>query len=182
MSDASGLMTAEELLAFPHGKVRTELLEGVLHMMEPGGGEQGRIAMTAGILLGVHVRTHGLGVAFGAETGFILARDPDTVRAPDAAFVAREREAVADTEGYIPGAPDLAIEVISPNDRRGEVEAKTAQWLACGTRLVLEVRPREGTVTAHRPGGDVRVHTGADVVDAGDVVDGWTFVAADVFA
>jgi Uma2 family endonuclease len=75
--------------------------------------------------LAQHVEERGLGAVYAAETGFLLGRDPDTVRAPDAAFVRRERvEEVGETEGYWPGAPDLAVEVVSPGDAYAEVEGK----------------------------------------------------------
>ncbi|PZS14269.1 MAG: hypothetical protein DLM64_01905 [Solirubrobacterales bacterium] len=92
--------------------------------------------------LGTHARQTACGVTFGAETGFLLARDPDTVRAPDAAFVSAERaDAVGRTERYWPGAPDLAVEVLSPSDSFREVEAKALDWLHACSRAVLVLDP-----------------------------------------
>src|ERR1700737_1433534 len=109
--------TAEDLWNLPDDGFRHELVKGELRMMVPPGAEHGRVAATVAALLFVHARQTDAGVTFAAETGFLLARDPDPVRAPDAAFVARERaEAVGRTEKYWPGAPDLAVEVISPGD------------------------------------------------------------------
>ena len=100
-----------------------------------------------------HVRANGLGRVFGAETGYVLETDPDTVRAPDASFVSRERiEAIGGIPSeYFPGPPDLAFEVSSPRDRRGEVQSKTRSWLEAGTRAVVVVDPRKRIATIHRP-------------------------------
>jgi len=86
-----------------------------------------------------------------AETGFLLARRPDTVRAPDVAFVSAERlEQARTTRGFFPGPPDLAVEVLSPTDRAGEVHAKVADYLAAGTRLVWVVEPGRHTIRVYR--------------------------------
>ncbi len=93
--------------------------------MTSAGAEHGRVTATVGMLLGAQVRQTGSGVTFGAETGFVLAREPDTVRAPDGAFVSSERaEAVGRTVKYWPEAPDFAVEVVSPDDSFREVEEK----------------------------------------------------------
>ena len=90
--------SAEDLWSLPDDGMRHELVEGQLRTMTPAGAEHGRVSSAAGVLLGVHARTTGVGVTFGAETGFVLASDPDTVRAPDAAFVSKVR---ADAVGRI---------------------------------------------------------------------------------
>src|SRR5688572_16805868 len=98
--------TAEELLRVPDDGFRYELVRGELRRMTPAGNVHGRVAMNAAWPLAQYVKAHDLGTVYAAETGFILARDPDTVRAPDAAFVSRARlEAVGEVEGYWPGAP-----------------------------------------------------------------------------
>lgn len=103
--------TAEELWKLPDDGLRRELVGGELRVMTPAGAEHGRVAATVGVLLGAHVRENESGVTFGAETGFVLARDPDTVRAPDAAFVSRDHaEAIGRTVKYWPQAPDFAVE------------------------------------------------------------------------
>ncbi len=102
-------VTAEESLRTPDDGLRRELVRGEVRTMAPAGNVHGRIAMNVSTPLDQHVRTNGLGVVFTAETGFKISGDSDTVRAPDAAFVRRERiEAVGEIEGYWPGAPDLA--------------------------------------------------------------------------
>ena len=106
--------------------------------------------MQIGTLLNTHVRAHQIGRVFAAETGFILRRDPDTVRAPDASFVAEDR--LLDGElpiGYLELAPDLAVEVTSPSDRPREIQEKVADWLRAGTRLVWVIYPATRSATVH---------------------------------
>ena len=116
------------------------------------------------------------------EPGFLLTINPDTVRAADVAFVRRERlEGVGRVRGYWDGAPDLAVEVISPNDLYTEVDEKVAEWLEYGTRLVFVVNPRRRTVAVHRPGQPVRILSENDLLDGEDVVPGWTLPTRDLF-
>lgn len=176
--------SAEDLLKLPSGEdKRYELVEGRLRVMCAAGFEHGRVAMMAGRLLSNHVHATGSGVTLGAETGFILARDPDTVRAPDAAFVSHARvDAVGTTVGFWPGgAPDLAIEVVSPEDSRPYVRSKALNWLETGASAVLVLDPRSCSATVYRADGDVHVHT-EGTIDLSDAVPGWRVNAADFFA
>ena len=119
---------------------------------------------------------------YAAETGFLLARDPDTVRAPDAADERRERvEEVGETEGYWPGAPDLAVEVVSPGDAYAEVEGKVTDWLRSGTRMVIVVDPANRTVKIHRSLTDVAVLTEYDEIDGAGVVREWRLPVRRLF-
>lgn len=179
----SKLITAEDLLARPDDGFRYELIQGTLRKMAPAGGEHGYLAAEVGSELRNHVKANDLGRVFAAETGFLLASDPDTVRAPDAAFVRRERvEAAGAVEGYWPGAPDLAVEVVSPNDRYTDVEEKVMEWLDAGARMVVVVNPRQQAVTVYRSPGDVAVLRGDDVLQGGDVVPGWSVPVRELFA
>src|SRR6185503_12857780 len=118
-------VTADQLLEMPDDGLRRELVRGEVRVMTPAGSQHGRIAAQILVRLSVYVAERGLGTVYAAETGFKLASDPDTVRGPDVAFVTRERaEAVGDTEKYWPGAPDLVVEVLSPDDRYHEVDEK----------------------------------------------------------
>ncbi len=160
---------------------RSELVEGELRMMLPAGGRHGRVAMNCGRLLANHVDEHKPGVVYAAETGFVLARDPDTVRAPDVAFVSADRVSqIGDESAFIPFAPDLAIEVISPNDSFSGVEEKAFSWLGAGTRLVLLVDPANETVHVYRSADNITVLGKADVISASDVVDGWQVAVAEL--
>jgi Uma2 family endonuclease len=183
MSAHAVVTTADELLKLPGGEgKRYELIAGELRMMPPPGFEHGRVAMTAGWLLSTHVHAAGLGVTVGAETGFLIATDPDTVRAPDAAFVRRERaEAVGRTFKYWPGAPDFAIEVVSPDDSRRYVREKALNWVEAGASALLVLDPRSRSAAVYRPGGEVSTHTDA-TLDLGDAVPGWRVAVADFFA
>jgi len=182
MATTQRLMTAEELLRLPDDGQRHELIAGEMRAMAPSGFEHGRRTARFATSLGPYVLAHGLGEVLAAETGFLLSRDPDTVRAPDVAFVGRERaDAVGEVTGYWPGAPDLAVEVISPSDLYTEVEDKVAEWLAHGTRMVLVVNPRRRTVAVHRPGAPVRQLTSDDTIDGEDVVPGWTLPVRELF-
>ena len=138
--------------------------------------------MSVSTLLDQHSRANGLGVVFAARTGFKISTNPDTVRAPDAAFVRRERvEAVGEADSYGPGAPDLAVEEVSPNDRFSEVEENVADWLAAGTGMVLVVNPRGKTVTVRLSEKEARILSKGEILDDGEVVPGWTLPVADVF-
>lgn len=183
MTTTAQQMTAEELLHNPDDGFRYELVRGDLKKMTPAGNAHGKIALRFGWRLAQHVETHALGVAYAAETGFLLSSDPDTVRAPDVAFVSQQRlDQEGPVQGYWPGAPDLAIEVISPHDNYTEVEEKVSDYLAAGARMVVVVNPRQRTLTVHRSLRDIRVLQEGDTLDAGDVVAGWQLAVAELFA
>jgi Uma2 family endonuclease len=182
MATTERLLTADELLDLPDDGQRHELIAGELRTMALRGGQHGWVTMRLSAPLYQHVTTHGLGWIFTAETGFVLRTQPDTVRAPDVAFVRQERvQEVGEVTGYWPGAPDLAAEVISPNDRYGAVDEKVAAWLESGTRLVLVVNPRRRTVAVHRPGAPPRMLTENDTLDGEDVVPGWALPVRALF-
>ena len=175
-------MTAEELLDLPDDGLRHELVLGELRTMTPAGFEHGRVAMRMGSRIEAFVDAHGLGVVLGAETGFTLARDPDTVRAPDAAFVRTDRvPAPGDRAGFAALAPDLVVEVVSPSDRAIEVSEKALMWADAGVRLVWIVDQRTRTVTVYRPDGAVSLLRGASELDGEDVLPGFRLPLADLF-
>ena len=150
--------------------------------MPPGGWEHGDETSILDGSLGVYVRAHRLGRVATGEPGFRLTVDPDTVRAPDVAFVRSERApARGSHRGYFLGAPDLVVEVISPNDLYHEVDEKVAEWLEHGTRLVFVVNPRRRTVVVHRADGSVSLLTVEDALDGEDVVPGWSLPVRDIF-
>jgi Uma2 family endonuclease len=182
MAIGQRLMTADELLRLPRGRQRYELVRGELRTMPPGGWEHGCESVAVADSLSPYVRRQRLGRVASGDTGFRLESDPDTVRAPDRAFVRRDRLPSREVgRGYFPGAPDLAVEVISPNDLYTEVDEKVAEWLEHGTQMVLVVNPRRRTVAVHRPGQPVRILGVNDAVDGEDVVPGWTMSVRDIF-
>jgi Uma2 family endonuclease len=174
--------TAQQLFEMPDDGKRYELIAGELRMMSPSGWKHGEIVGKLHTILGSHVVKNRLGTVFGAETGFLIARDPDTVRAPDIAFIANENLPLeAPSEAYWPGAPDLAVEVLSPNDRTGEVDEKIHAWLSAGARLVWVVDPQLRTVTSYRSTTDVTTHTAAEQLDGGEIVRGFRCAVAEIF-
>ena len=182
MATKAKLMTAEELLEMPDDGFRYELVRGELVKMAPAGRIHGKRGNRVNYSLSAHVYENNLGETYLAETGFHLETDPDHVLAPDIAFVSREREeATPDVDGFFPGPPDLAVEVVSPSDRLTEVTDKVAEWLAAGTRMVVVVNPRNHTVQSHTLDGVTEL-TEADTLDGGDVVPGWRLPVADIFA
>ena len=177
------LHTAEELLRLPDDGMRRELVRGEIRTMTPAGNEHGYLA---GEILGElrsHVKANGLGRTYAAETGFKIESDPDTVRAPDAAFVSRDRvEKMGYVKGFWPGPPDLAVEVVSPGDTHAEVVEKSLAWLDAGCRMVLVVEPERKVVTVYRSRQDIRILAGNEAVDGTDVVPGWRLPVAEIFA
>ena len=150
--------------------------------MPPAGNEHGYVALELAAELRNHVKANGLGRTYTAETGFRISSAPDTVRAPDAAFVSRERLAeVGRQEGFWPGAPDLAAEVVSPNDTHAEVVEKALAWLEAGCRMVVVVDPGSRTVTVYRSASDIRILTGDDVLEGADIVPGWRLPVNNLF-
>jgi Uma2 family endonuclease len=176
------LMTAEDLWRLPDDGMRHELVRGELRTMAPTGAEHGDYCGALITSLRVHAHTRRLGRVLAGDVGFRLTTNPDTVRCPDAAFIRRERWLAAGrVTGLWIGAPDLAAEVVSPNDLYTEVEDKVAQWLEFGTRMVLVVNPRRRTVAVHRPDRPPRILTLDDAIDGEDVVPGWTLPLRELF-
>jgi Uma2 family endonuclease len=175
-------MTAEELLELPDDGMRHELVEGELRTMAPAGAEHGWVALVIGSKIFEHVERQGLGRAYAAETGFVLRRGPDTVRAPDVAFVAADRVPARAGEGFLEPAPDLVVEVVSPSDRASEVAAKAAMWLDAGVRLVWVVDSQARLAAVHHPGGLVTVLREDGTLDGEDVLRGFRLPLAPLFA
>ena len=174
------LVTAEELQELPDDGARHELVEGVVTTVVPAGGEHGRIAARLLILIGNHVLHERLGEVFTAETGFVLRRGPDTVRAPDVAFVRAERAAEARVPGFPALAPDLVAEVVSPSDRLVEVVAKATAWLEAGVRVVWVVDPVNRTVSVYRS-DRVSVLRRDDVLSGDEVLVGLSLPLSDLW-
>jgi len=172
--------TAQQLLALPRGRARYELIEGELIEMAPAGPIRGHIAFDIAVELGAFLRGKNLGRGFAAETGFLLRRNPDTVRAPDAAFVSQQRLPESLAAGYFPGAPDLAIEVLSPSDSASEVNAKVLEWLDAGCRMVIVIDPKRRIAQQWSAPSAVRLVREHEALDGGDVLPGWRCDLASV--
>jgi Uma2 family endonuclease len=171
------LMTADELLRMPDDGFRYELVQGELRKMSPAGEEHGDVVHQIAMRLGYHVAERKLGKVYASDTGFMISRNPDTVRAPDVSFIRAER--VVRTKHFIPLAPDLAIEVISPSDSYSAVTRKKDEYLRAGTPAVVIVDPDRKLVEIHRPTGVIMVK---DVLSVDDVVPGWQLPLSEIFA
>jgi Uma2 family endonuclease len=160
-----------------------ELVEGVLIEMTPAGGEHGGLASEALRLIANNVRERKLGYTTAAETGYILFKNPngkDTVRAPDVGFVAAHRLPKGLPSSYIPCAPDLAVEVVSPNDSAAEIHDKVSDYLRYGTRMVWVFYPTSKSGVAYTPDG-AQVVDSDGTLDGGDVLPGFTLALKDIF-
>jgi len=175
-------VTAEDFYNLPDHGGHNELVKGEIVPTSPAGTQHGKIAMRIGCYIGNHVEEHSLGEVYAAETGFTIEEDPDTVRAPDAAFVARDRiPPEGEPAGFWKIAPDLVVEVVSPFDQIGDVQAKITEYLRAGVRLVWLVEPQTRTVTVYKSLDDARILLREDTLDGGDVLPGFTLPLAKLF-
>jgi len=168
------LLTAEDLLALNIQDKRTELVRGRLIVREPAGFRHGVIAMELARRLADFVKTHALGVVVASETGFTLARNPDTVRAPDVGFIQATRVPRPLPRGYAEIAPDLAAEVLSPDARAGEVLAKISDWLNAGCQLVWIIDPDRRMARVYRADGSESLLSADAALDGEDLLPGFT--------
>ncbi len=174
--------TADQLLRMPDDGHRYELVAGELKKMTPAGWKHGAVGGRLHSLLGHHIVEHELGEIFFAETGFLLARDPDTVRAPDIAFIHKDRfPASPPEEAFWPGAPDLAVEVVSPDDTVSAVDDKVKAWLDAGASMVWVVNPKWRTVTVYRSATDIKMLTENDELTGEDTVPGFRCRVGEIF-
>ena len=171
MTTQTKLITADELLLMPDDGYRYELLRGVLIKRMPAGDRHGIAAICTGAEFVNYVRANNYG-SVRAEIGYKLESGPDTVRAPDVSWIAPEN-AGEPIPGYRDGAPDLAVEVKSPNDSRPEMFAKAQMWIGYGTQIVLVLDPEPVTVTVYRPSREPAVLQEDDVLDLGDLLPGF---------
>ncbi len=173
------LVTADELLAMPRPDGKTELVRGEIVYMPPTGDRHGQVTARVAARIQVRAEDSGLGEGRTGEAGFTLRRDPDTVRAPDAAFISAER--LARHRGFFPGAPDLAVEVMSPSDTVAEMDAKAAEYLEAGSRLVWVLDPERCTARVYRPGAPPEDLTGDASLSGEDVLPGLDLPLAYLF-
>jgi Uma2 family endonuclease len=173
-------MTAAELEYIRRPGEVTELVRGRLVVREPPGTKHGRIAANLGYFLSDFVRRHRSGVVLAQDTGFRIEADPDTVRAPDVAFVRQERVAEIPERGYAAVAPDLLAEIVSPGDAAPEAMEKVAAWLRAGTRLVWVIDPARAEARVHRADGTISIVAADGVLNGEGVLPGFTCALADV--
>ena len=149
-----------------------ELVKGELRPMSPSGGPHGSATSRISFYVNGLVYGDELGETFAAETGFFVEQDPDTILAPDFAFVSQERLPDPLPKSYVPVVPDFAVETRSPNDTKREVSEKVEEWLTAGVRLVWVVEPEKRTITTHRLGREGLTFTAGETVDGEDVLPG----------
>ena len=148
--------------------------------MSPAGEEHGAVIMNLAIPLGQYVKTNNLGVIYGAVTGFKLESDPDTVLAPDIAFIRREKVGQL-SKGYRKGAPDLVVEVLSPGEGKMKTEKKTERWLQGGAAAVWIVNPGNHTVTVYCANKEPMVLTDRDLLTTDEIVPGFKLPVSEIF-
>ena len=190
MSTHDGLMTAEELLVYEMPDKRVELVRGRLIVREPPGMRHGEFASRLVVALSNFLsrdrESRGAAETRGrvltCDSGFALARNPDTVRGPDVAYVSRDRWPSPLPNGYGEFAPDLAIEIRSPSDRAGAVLAKVGDWLDAGTRLVWVVDPVRQQIYVFRADGSQALLGVDDRVGGGEVLPAFEYSLAELFA
>lgn len=137
--------------------------------------------MRFGRYLATHVEDHDLGICPAAETGYKIASDPDLVRAPDASFIRKDRLMGSLTRKFFPGVPDLAVEVVSPDDTKREVAEKVNMWLAHGTQVVWVADPRPMNVVIHRVGKKPQILNVSDEIRGEPLLPGFVLPLAKVY-
>jgi len=181
MATIHSTTTAEQLFDMP-GLGRCELVRGEIVQMSPAGFEHGCVIAVIAEELSHFVRSRRLGRVTGAETGFILRRKPDTVRAPDVGFVRASRFTGGLPVAFFPGAPDLAVEVRSPGDTDAEVLAKVEDWLMAGCLAVWVIDPADETAMIYRLVEGAVAGRAVEALDGEEIVPGFRLAVADIFA
>lgn len=174
------LISADELLAM--GNIgRCELIYGELVMMSPAGVPHGMVAARFTQFLTAFVDQHNLGVVLAAETGFKIETNPDLVRAPDTSFIRGSKLIAGLPQGFFVGVPDLAVEVVSPDDAKRAVAEKVNMWLAHGTSVVWVADPRPMTVMIHHVGQAQQELTMSDEIKNEPLLPGFVLPLAKIF-
>ena len=182
MTTAKKLLTADDLLAMPDDGMRRELIRGELFEMPPAGDDHGFVGEEISWRMGTHIRQRRLGRGRMAETGFWIERQPDTVRAPDYAYISYERMSQRPQgRGFAEVIPDLVVEVVSHNDSPRYVAEKIRMWLDAGVRLALAVYPSTQEIVANHDDGTVHVFGIDDTLTCEPVLPGFSCPVADIF-
>ena len=181
-------ISAEEFWEIAHlpenADKHMELIEGVIYEMPPAGEEHGTDGANALILIGMYVRANDLGRVTAAETGYVVYTDAngkDTILAPDVGFIAKARASALPSRKYARLAPDLAVEIVSPNDKAEDIHAKVNKYLQYGTRLVWVAYPETRTVVVHSVSGAQTLNEN-DTLDGSDVLPGFKLRIGEIFS
>ena len=183
IAPAQKLVTAEESLQLSTVNRRFELVKGIYIDMAPASAFHGMVASSIHYLIYTHVKRNHLGEVTAAETGFLLARDPDTVRAADVGFISAARIPASGVPptGYWPLAPDLAVEVVSPNDDPDEILEKIEEYLNAGTKMVWVVYPKRKSVAVYRTPRESKIFRGEEKLLGEDVLAGFECMVKEIF-
>ncbi|HEX5708999.1 MAG TPA: Uma2 family endonuclease [Pyrinomonadaceae bacterium] len=186
MSTNTRLITADELLAMPHrdgrSDSRLELIRGELKKMSPTGVTHGILCARLAAALNNFVEENDLGVVCGAETGFWIEKDPDTVIGADVAYISHARLGAAENlDKFFPLAPDLAVEVLSPSNTAAEMKRKVDFYFAAGTHVVWIVDPEQKTVRTYFTAEESLVVGEGAVIDGGDILPGFSYEIDKLF-
>ncbi len=176
------LLTADDLHHLSSQGVRGELLRGVLFETMPAGIRHGKTVANLTILLGAFVKSHRMGTIVASDAGFLLEKEPDTVREPDVAFISARRMPLdQDVPGFFDGPPDLAVEIASPSDSPRQLFDKARMWISFGVPLVWTVDPEARTLDVHQPNQPLIRLYADDTLDGGQVLPGFSCTVGDIF-
>ena len=181
------LITADELLAMPRDGNRYELVRGVLIKKMPTGDPHGMVVVLTAHYMTQYALSSGHGQTRSGETGYILDRDPDTVRAPDVAWYSPDNIPPPGTRGFPDVVPDLVVEVKSPSNSNSEMAAKSRMWLwrkdgpGYGAKMALVLDPQTETVIKYKPDSTPTILTTDDVLDGDDVLPGFSCLVRRFF-
>ena len=176
------LLTADDLLRLYSQDVRGELLRGVLYETQPTGIRHGKTVVNLIVLLAGFVEPRQMGTFLASDVGFLLEREPDTVREPDVAFISARRLPLdRDVPGYFEGPPDLAVEIASPGNSPRQLFDKARMWISFGVPIVWTVDPKARTLGVHQPNQPLIRLSVEDTLDGGQVLPGFTCTVADLF-
>jgi Uma2 family endonuclease len=175
------ITTAEELLNAPADLGRCELVRGELIMMSPGKGRHAAVGLRIGRALLNFVEANSLGQVFDSSAGYVLSRDPDTVREPDVSFLTTERLEDQDLDAFLEGAPDLAVEVLSPSNTAAQMRRKMAEYFSVGCRVVWIVDPIHKSLVVHRPDANPVILTEDDTLTEEDLLPGFSLSVREIF-
>ena len=176
------LLTADDLHNLSSQGFRGELLRGVLCETMPAGVRHGKTVIKLSFRLEAFVEPRQMGTILASNVGFLLERDPDTVREPDVAFISAQRlPPDEDVPGYFEGPPDLAVEIASPSDSPRQLFDKARMWISLGVPLVWTVDPEARTIDFHQPHVPLVRHSADDTLDGGQVLPGFNCTVRDIF-
>ncbi len=174
--------TEADLLRLGHADhYQYELVRGELRQMSPANSVHGNLEFRLAVALGKYLEQHPLGEGYTGDTGFQLSAEPLTIRSPDLAFIRTERLPTGSRPAFLPLAPDLVIEIVSPSEQARTIAEKVSDYLTAGTRLLWVVYPEQQQVHEYRAAQAFRIYTIGDTLDGHEVLPGFRFALAALF-